>query len=214
MMPRGLRMVGPAMRRAPLAIAAALLGACASQSSISHLYVHPTIQPSSARHVYVTCRGGEATHCRDIETGVAAELRRAGVRVTTRRNSEISMTTTDRPEFENALRALGVDKVLVVRVGRIERTLDRVEGRTEVKANPRRGDPYDLFLSDYEDLTEPDSYQLGQTLVLVSSLHLADGGTQVWAVQTSAEHRESLTEAISAQADAIVNSLRNDRWLR
>lgn len=197
----------------PVWAAAALAATgCGSQATVSHLYVHPTIQPVPARHVYVVGRAEDDGFRREIESGVAAELGRAGVRATTSHSQHGIAVPGE--HLAERLQRIGADAVLVVRVGRAERTVERVPGRTEVKTRQRHGDPYDLFLSDYEDVTEPDSIEFGQTLVLVSSLHLAGTGGQVWAVQTAAEHRESLSDAISDQADVIINSLRQDRWLR
>ena len=116
--------------------------------------------------------------------------------------------------INDAAAAAGADGILVTHVVSVSTSAEFQEGRVEVQAQCRGGDPADYFLYDYEELKEPDSVAFAHEVVVVTNLYDAQSGERVWTIQSTCVDKAELQDVFRQEADAIARQLRRDRLLR
>lgn len=117
-------------------------------------------------------------------------------------------------QIADAAKKIGVEVVLVTRVESIRADVEKLEDRAAVKVTCRRGEPYDLFLYDYEELPIPDEIIVKQQVVLTANLYRADEGTHLWGIQSECFDQASVNEALSRHARHVVAELTRAKLIR
>jgi hypothetical protein len=117
-------------------------------------------------------------------------------------------------QIADAANKMGAQVVLVTRVESIRADVAKLEDRADVKVSCRRGEPYDLFLYDYEELPIPDEIIVKQQIILTANLYRADEGTHLWGIQSECFDQATVNEALSRHARNIVTELTRARLIR
>ena len=107
----------------------------------------------------------------------------------------------------------GSDGILITHIVSIETTAETREGRSEVVAECRGGDPGDYFLYDYEELKEPDSVKIAHTVVAVTNLYDVASNKRVWSIQSTCFEKASMGEVLMEEANAITRQLQLDKLI-
>lgn len=187
------------------------VGACVTPTRVQKLHDETGQLEAPLDRILVIGVAGQASLRSAFENTVVADLADSGV---TAYASHLTMPAGEsigRKQILEAVAAVASDAVLVIRLTDIDTDYRQTEGRVDIKATCRRGDdPHDYFLYDYEELKEPDSIELAQTVVLTSDLYLSDTGARIWAIQSTCFNKATMDEALREQSFAIVAELRRD----
>ncbi|MEO0997686.1 MAG: hypothetical protein AAFX58_09220 [Pseudomonadota bacterium] len=208
--PDGRRIV----RRAALLAAAAVLAACATPVEITSIHEPGGVEPAPLGSLLVVGVSATDSDSRRLEGVFQDRLEAAGVETLAGHRVLDEPGARRTADIRRALERIDAEAVLLLRIVRVDVAAGIDAGRTDIKKTCRRGDPYDLFLYDYEELREPDALTLEHTVVLRSELYRGDDGAVLWGIESTCYRKATLDDALNEQALAVVGQLQEAGWLR
>ena len=192
---------------------AALLASCAQQVEVIKLYDSPIAAERHYAQLLVVGIAADPNARQHLETMIAQELRAANATAVTAYTETGLGTTLLQEEIDNAARRSGSDAILVTHIVSVDTQADIKEGRVDVIAECRGGDPADYFLYDYDELKEPDTVRLAHTVVAVTSLYDVGEAKRVWTIQSTCFEKATMYEVFSEKARAIARQLQIDNFI-
>jgi hypothetical protein len=206
-------MTGIPVRLIIAGLLALVIVACAPQTEVIKLHDETASAGDGFSHFLVVAVAGDSGSRREFENLITARVRDAGATATAAHTKTGSKTTLLQEEIDSAARETGADAILVTHIVSVDTTAEAQEGRTDVLAECRGGDPEDYFLYDYEELKEPDSVRIAHTVVAVTNLYEAASGSRLWTIQSTCFEKATMGEVFSDEAEAIARQLRIDKLI-
>jgi len=192
---------------------ALVIAACAPQTEVIKLHDSTSIDGSGFSHFLVVAIAGDSGSRREFEDLIAGQIRDAGGAATAAHTKTGAKITLLQEEIDAAARTSGADAILITHIVSVDTTAEAQEGRTDVRAECRGGDPEDYFLYDYKELKEPDSVRIAHTVVVVTNLYDTASGSRLWTIQSTCFEKATMDEVFSEEARAIAGQLRFDRLI-
>ncbi len=201
-------------RPAALLAVAGFVTACATPVEIASIHRPGNVEPAPLTSLLVVGVAATGSDSKRLEGVFRNRLGAVGVETLAGHRVLDEPGTRRTADIRRALERIDADAVLLLRVVRVDVAAGLDEGRTEIKKTCRRGDPYDLFLYDYEELREPDALTLEHTVVLRSELYRSHDGAVLWGIESTCYRKATLDDALNEQALAVVGQLQEAGWLR
>ncbi len=189
---------------------ATLLAACSPQTQIIKLYDNTDASDRPYERFFVVSIAGDSKTRRQLEELIADNLRAARALAVAAHTEIGSSTTLLRKDIDEAARRTGSDAILVSHIISVDTTVDMEEGRVDVIAECREGDPADYFLYDYDELKQPDTVRITHTVVAVTNLYDASSGERLWTIQSTCFDKATMNEVLLDESEAIARQLRID----
>lgn len=203
----------PCLRAAAALLLIGLAG-CTAQTQIDKLYHDARAAAGGYERLLVVGIAGSSSERQQFEDLlVEAVAGRGGNAVAGYTRLGLSPVLLQ-DSINAAATAAGADGILITHVVSVSTSAEFREGRVEVQAQCRGGDPAEYFLYDYEELKEPDSVAFAHEVVVVTNLYDAESGERVWTIQSTCVDKTELQDVFRQEADAIARQLRRDRLLR
>jgi len=191
-----------------------LLCACARQTELLKLYEDSSIGERQYERIFVVGIAGDSETRRRLEDLISEDLGRAGVDAVSAYTITGTKTVLLQDEIDAAARKSGSDAIIITHIVSVDTRAERQAGRSDIVAECRRGDPADYFLYDYKELKEPDTVRLAHTVVAVTNLYETAEGRRMWTIQSTCFKKETMNEALIAEAEAITRQLQIDNLIR
>ena len=189
------------------------VSACAPQTEVIKLHDETSSISDGFGNYLVVAIAGDVDTRRDFEDQIVNRIRDAGALATAAYTKTGAKTELLQDEIDTAASEASADAILITHIVSVDTTAERQEGRTDVLAECRGGDPEDYFLYDYEMLKEPDSVRIAHTVVAITNLYDTESGSRVWTIQSTCFEKATMHEVLSEEAKAIANQLRFDRLI-
>ena len=204
------RILAKAFTALVFAIAAS---ACAPQTEVIKLYDETSIDSGGFGNYLVVAIAGDVDTRREFEDQIVDRIRDAGALATAAWSKTGPKTVLLQEEIDAAARETSADAILITHIVSVDTTAEMQEGRTDVIAECRGGDPEDYFLYDYEMLKEPDSVRIAHTVVAITNLYVSGAGSRRWTMQSTCFEKATMHEVLSEEAEAIARQLVFDRLI-
>jgi hypothetical protein len=189
------------------------LAGCATPSAVvKKTFDDPTYTESSYSDVLVIGVGGDYSNRATFERAMVSRIAAAGASATAYytvvgRNQPIT-----RNAVTNVIRSRGFDSVLLTRVISQATDVSVADGSSETKVTRKPADrAIDLFRYDYDELTEPGTFNISSTVTLSAEMFHATDERRMWAIESTIADKEHVGQIIESAADTIVSQLRKDR---
>ena len=190
-----------------------LFAGCARQTEVVKLYDESGDSSRRYEKFFVVGIAGDSLTRRRLEDMITSQLRAADVSAISAHTRTGVKTTLLQEEINTAAEAAGADAILITHIVSVDTTADLEEGRVNVTAECRGGDPADYFLYDYDVLEEPDSVGIAHTVVAVTNLYAASEGRLVWTIRSTCFKKETMDEVLLEEAEAIARQLKIDKLI-
>ena len=190
-----------------------LVTACAVPDRVTETYRSPQLDDAPFDKLLVVDLSRSAIQRQEAEDRLT-KLLAVPPRTVTPSHHILGLDALDGGQIATAAKELGVQVVLVTRVESIRADVEKLEDRADVKVSCRRGEPYDLFLYDYEELPIPDEMVIKQQVILTANLYRAGEGTHLWGIQSECFEQASVNDALSRHANHVVTELTRARLIR
>jgi len=187
--------------------------ACAPQTEIVKLYDDSAGGNQRFERLLVVALAADPVSRVQLEDMITAQLQDAGVMAFPAHNSTGPKTVLKRAEVDLAAEETGAEAILVTHIVSVDMAAEKQEGRVDVRAECRGGDPADYFLYDYSELKEPDTVRVAHTVVAVTNLYTVGDRKRLWTIQSTCFDRETIDEGLLGEAAAITRQLRIDRLI-
>ena len=202
-----VRMVGLAT------IALVLAGACAPQTSVVKLYEDSARATKTYKRLLIVDISSDRSQQQRFEDELASKLRQDQVDATPIHAKLDTSKGVSQGDINRISDEIGADAILITHIASVDTKMDVVEGREEIKSTCRGGDPVDYFLYDHDIIVEPDSVKVAHTVVVISNLYDGRNHERVWSIQSTCFGKDSLSEVMGKEADAIARRLRIDELI-
>jgi hypothetical protein len=193
-----------------LAAIALTMAACAPQTEVLKLHDETSSVTSGFDNYFVVAIAGDTDTRREFEDLITEQVRDAGAMATAAYTKTGDQTTLLQDEIDAAASDANADAILITHIVSVDTTAEMQEGRTDVLAECRGGDPADYFLYDYNELKEPDSVRVAHTVVAMTNLYEVASGTRLWTIQSTCFEKSTMHEVLIDEAEAIAKQLRID----
>ena len=150
---------------------------------------------------------------REFENLITARIRDAGGNALPAHTKTGPKTTLPQDEIDAAAREADADAILVTHIVSVDTKTETREGRTDVLAECRGGDPADYFLYDYEELKVPDDVRIALTVVAVTNVYDTATGSRLWTIQSTCFEKATMGEVFYEEAEAIARQLGIDKLI-
>jgi len=190
-----------------------LFAGCARQIEVVKLYDETGDSSRQFEKFFVVSIAGDSLTRRRLEDMITSQLQAAGGSAISAHTRTGVKTTLLQEEINTAAEAAGADAILITHVVSVATTANMEEGRVNVTAECRGGDPADYFLYDYEELKEPDSVSIAHTVVVVTNLYAAREGKLLWTIRSTCFEKETMDEVLLQEAEAIARQLKIDKLI-
>ncbi len=111
-------------------------------------------------------------------------------------------------------RSRSFDAVLLTRVISQQADVSVQAGSSETKVTRKSADrAIDLFRYDYDELSEPDTFNISSTVVLSAEMFSAADEKRRWAIESTIANKEHVGQIIESAADIIMSQLRKDNLI-
>ena len=196
-----------------LAISAAFIVGCASQTEVVKLYDDPSREQHAYKRILVVDLSSDHNQQQVFEDEIASRLRRENVDAFPSYTMLEAGNGLLQEDVDRASDAVDADGILITHIASVDTSIDRVEGREEIQSTCRRGNPVDYFLYDHEVLREPDSVKVAHTVIVISNLYDASSRERIWTIQSTCFKKASISEMLLEEAIAIVKQLQIDQLI-
>lgn len=187
--------------------------ACAPQTEVIKLHDESSSITGGFQKFLVVAIAGDTDSRREFEDLITGQIHEAGGTAVPAYPNTGAKTELLQDEIDAAASATGADAILITHIVSVDTTAEMQEGRVDVIAECRGGDPEDYFLYDYEMLKEPDSVRIAHTVVAVTNLYATETGKRLWTIQSTCFEKATMHEVLSEEADAIARQLTIDRLI-
>ncbi|MDH3441155.1 MAG: hypothetical protein OEM63_10405 [Gammaproteobacteria bacterium] len=194
-------------------IFAIAVSACAPQTEVIKLHDETSSVPDGFRNYLVVAVASDVDTRREFEDQIVGRIREAGALATAAYTKTGPQTELLQEEIDAAARETSADAILITHIVSVDTTAEMQQGRTDVLAECRGGDPEDYFLYDYEMLKEPDSVRIAHTVVAITNLYDTGSGSRLWTIQSTCFEKATMHEVLSEEAEAIARQLVFDRLI-
>jgi len=201
----------PALVLATIALVA--VGGCTPQTSVVKVFEDSTRAPGPYKRLLVVDVSSDYGQQALFEGEIAARLSKEqvdAVPIYTKLDTSKGVTQS---EINKVADDIAADGILITHIASVDTEVDVVAGREQLKSTCRRGDPVDYFLYDHDIIAEPDTVKVAHTLVVISNLYDGRSHERIWTIQSTCFGKESMSEAMSEEASAIVRQLRIDELI-
>lgn len=196
-----------------LLLFAVLTVGCARQTEVVKLYDNTASLDRQYQQFLVVGIAGDAETRRRLEELIAGELRSADVNAIAGHTETGPKTTLLQDEIDAAAQRTGADAILVTHIVSVDTTAEVEEGRVDILAECRGGDPADYFLYDYDELKEPNSVRMAHTVVAITNLYDAGARQRIWTIQSTCFEKSTMEEVLIEEAEAIARQLKTDKLI-
>lgn len=190
-----------------------IVAACAPQTEVVKLYDDTAGANQRFERLLVVALTADPVSRVQLEDMISMQLLDAGVTAFPAHNNTGSKTVLKRTEVDLAAKETGADAILVTHIVSVDTDAEKQEGRVDVRAECRGGDPADYFLYDYSELKEPDTVRVAHTVVAVTNLYTVGERKRLWTIQSTCFDRETINEGLLGEAAAIARQLKIDRLI-
>ena len=195
---------------AVVAIAAALLAACAKPTEVITLYEPPESLDTSYSKLLVVVLSDEPGMRRRLEELITSELAVADVVGVPAYTHTGPATTLLQDVIDMAARQSEADAILMTHVVSIHRRLDVDPETIDVDTDCRAVDPQQQHIYENKRLKKPPSVRLAHTVVAITNLYAADSGERVWTIQSTCFEKTNMEQVLQEEATAIVEALADE----
>lgn len=195
-----------------LALAVFFAG-CAQQTEVIKLYDDTANSDLRYQRIFVVGIASDAQTRQRLEDSIAEQLRSAGAIAIAGYTETGPETTLLQDDIDEAARRSAADAILVTHIVSVDTSAEIEEGRVDMVAECRGGDPADYFLYDYEELKEPDTVRLAHTVVAVTNLYDAGESKRIWTIQSTCFEKATMNEVLLEEAKAIARQLEIDKLI-
>ena len=199
------------MKRISLFAVLAALAACTAPSRVTETYRADDLQTNRFNKLLVVGVAGSANSRRLFEDALAAEL---GSRAVTSYRAIGRLDDINRDMVLAAAKNTGADGVLVTRI-KDAQTRSKVKGaRTEMKLELKEEVMKDFFTYEYVDITDPAYVTLLTTVVLASDVYRVSDEQRVYAIESTAFDKQTVTDIVTSLSRAMASQLRRSGVVR
>ncbi len=208
-----IAMRGSPVRLLVASVFALAVVACAPQTEVIKLHDETSSVADGFSNFLVVAVASDADSRREFEDLISARIRDAGGNALSAHTRTGPKTTLLQEEIDSAARDTGADAILVTHIVSVDTQAETREGRTDVLAECRGGDPADYFLYDYEELKVPDDVRIALTVVAITNVYEATSGSRLWTIQSTCFEKATMGEVFYEEAEAIARQLRIDKLI-
>jgi len=187
-----------------------LLAACVTPPQVVDTYHDDAYAGSSFSNFLVIVVAGDYNTRAQFERSIVSGLKAHGVSA----SAFYSVAGGNKPVNSRAVLAAvesdGFDALLVTHVVDQQLEVDRARGAAGGKSTNIGGNPLDFFLYEYEELDEPESISLNETVVLRTELFVTKDEKMIWGAESSSSGQAYRGLIIDKIAVAIVDHLGRD----
>lgn len=174
----------------------------------------PTYTDSSYGDVLVIGVAGDYDNRAAFERAMASRIRAAGADAAAYYTVVGGNQPITRDVVSNVVRTRGFDAVLLTRVISQEADVSVESGSSETKVSRKEADrAIDLFRYDYDELSEPDTFNISRTVILSAEMFDAADERRMWAIESTISDKENIGQVIESAADTIVGQLKKDNMI-
>lgn len=190
------------------------VGGCAPQNSVVKLYEDTARAPKHYQRLLVVDVAGDHRQQTFFEGEITAKLRQQQVDAVPSYPKLDTSKGVTQAEINELADEINAEAILITHIASVDTEIDVVKGREQLKSTCRRGDPVDYFLYDHDVIAEPDTVKVAHTLVVISNLYDGRSHERVWTIQSTCFGKDSLSEVLTEEANAIVRQLRIDELIQ
>ncbi len=200
-------------RRSTAALCSAILAvaACSSTATVKKTLDNPIYTDSSYSDILVIGVGGDYNNRAALERAMVSRISAEGAAAI----AYYSVVGRNQPITRNivsaSVKSRGFDAVLLTRLISHSSNVTVDSDIIEIKAS--RTEPagvIDLFLYDYEELTQPGEINISGTITLSAEMFSGPDETRMWAIESTIADKENVDQIIEAAADTIMGQLKKD----
>ncbi len=200
-------------RRSTAALCSAILAvaACGSTATVKKTLDNPIYTDSSYSDILVIGVGGDYNNRAALERAMVSRIGAEGAAAT----AYYSVVGRNQPITRNivsaSVKSRGFDAVLLTRLISHSSNVTVDSDIIEIKAS--RTEParvIDLFLYDYEELTQPGEINISGTITLSAEMFSGPDETRMWAIESTIADKENVDQIIEAAADTVMGQLKKD----
>lgn len=186
---------------------------CTQQTEVIKLFDDTANSDFRYQRIFVVGIAGDAQTRQLLEDSIAEQLRSAGAIAIAGHTETGPKTILLQDDIDAAARRSAADAILVTHIVSVDTSADIEEGRVDMVAECRGGDPADYFLYDYEELKEPDTVRLAHTVVAVTNLYDTGESKRIWTIQSTCFEKATMNEVLQEEAKAIARQLKIDKLI-
>jgi len=168
-----------------LALLGCSIGACAPQTSVVKLYEDPAKPSTTYERLLIVNVASDHNMQQRFEDAIVLQMKQHQAEAIASYNLLDTSEGTTQEDINAVGDEVGADGILVVHIASLDTKMEVVEGRDELMATCRRGDPLDYFLYDHEFIEEPDSVKVAHTVVVISNLYDDSSRERVGCIQSA-----------------------------
>lgn len=200
-------------RRSTAALCSAILAvaACSSTVTVKKTLDNPIYTDSSYSDILVIGVGGDYSNRAALERAMVSRIGAEGAAAT----AYYSVVGRNQPITRNivsaSVKSRGFDAVLLTRLISHSSNVTVDSDIIEIKASRiETARVIDLFLYDYEELTQPGEINISGTVTLSAEMFSGPDETRMWAIESTIADKENVGQIIEAAADTIMGQLKKD----
>ncbi len=203
----------PKVYRYAIVTVTLVLTACGSTGTLKKTFDNPVYTDSSYSDILIIGVAGAYNNRTALERAMVSRIKAKGVKATAS-YTVVGRQPIDRHIVSTAVRSRGFDAVLLTRIISQAADLSAQGGSSRTKVSRQAASrAIDLFLYDYEELSDPGDLNISSTVVLsVEMFHAADE-TRMWAIESTISDIENISQLIESAADTIMGQLKKDRLI-
>ena len=190
------------------------LAGCAESIKVMKTFDDPTYTDSSYSDILVIGVGGDYSNRAAFERAMVSRIRGEGGAASAYYTIVGRNHPIDRDIISTAVRSRGFDAVLLTRVISQEADISVEGGSSETKVTRKKASrAIDLFRYDYDELSEPDTFNISRTVILSAEMFDAADERRMWAIESTISDKENIGQVIESAADTIMGQLKKDNMI-
>ncbi len=190
------------------------LAGCAGSNKVVKTFDDQTYTDSSYGDILVIGVAGDYTNRAAFERAMVSRIKAAGAAATAYYTVVGRNPPITRDVVSNVVRSRSFDAVLLTRVISQEADVSVQAGSSKTKVTRKSADrAIDLFRYDYDELSEPDTFNISSTVVLSAAMFSAADEKRMWAIESTIANKEHVGQIIESAADIIMSQLRKDNLI-
>ena len=190
-----------------------LIMGCARQTEVVKLYEDPDAAQKTYQRLLVVSVSDARREQENFENAITEQLRQNNIEAVPSHTLFSAEQGLLEEDINRAVEQTGADGLLITHIAGVDSTAEVREGREDIVAECRGGDLAEYFMYDYKVLRQPDSVRLSHTVIVIANLYEVDTFERVWGIQSTCFDKETMTEVISDEAEAIARQLRIDQLI-
>lgn len=189
-----------------------LLG-CATTSTTVETLDDPAYRDKSFHNFLVVGVAADYDNRAQFERQMVSAIKAAGASATAYYTLVGNNPPTTPEQLNSAISAGSFDAVLLTRVTGQKSEVDVQSGAPNTKVVRESGNFFDLFRYDYEEMNDPEEFEVETTVVVTTELYAAAETKKIWAVQTSSKTSEGAGMLIDGKVKEIMQQLKKERLI-